>query len=85
MITIPVKPLDEVDRDTAHLCGKPGESAEQFISGRRSSTMRMDTPSSAAPGMIHEAAERLILGAPIDVTLKCRQWRLATIDGIRAR
>eukprot|EP00974_Lingulodinium_polyedra_P017444 1690851-Lingulodinium_polyedra.AAC.1 len=26
MITIPVKP-----RDTAHLCGKPGESAERLI------------------------------------------------------
>eukprot|EP00974_Lingulodinium_polyedra_P081901 7929065-Lingulodinium_polyedra.AAC.1 len=35
MITIPVKPLEEVERDTAHLCGKPGESAERLIGGRR--------------------------------------------------
>eukprot|EP00974_Lingulodinium_polyedra_P054028 5195762-Lingulodinium_polyedra.AAC.1 len=76
MITIPVKPLDEVERDTKHLCGKPGESAERLIGGRRSSSMRMDMPDSAAPGMIHEAAPRFEIDHPVAVTLKCQHWRL---------
>eukprot|EP00974_Lingulodinium_polyedra_P084965 8224897-Lingulodinium_polyedra.AAC.1 len=42
-------------------------------------------PDSAAPGMIHEAAPKFEVGPPIAVMLKCRHWRLVTIDGIRAR
>eukprot|EP00974_Lingulodinium_polyedra_P002546 238891-Lingulodinium_polyedra.AAC.1 len=46
--------------------------------------MRIDVPDSAAPGMICEAAPKFEIGAPAVLTLKSRQWRLVTIDGIRA-
>eukprot|EP00974_Lingulodinium_polyedra_P109400 10585796-Lingulodinium_polyedra.AAC.1 len=41
-------------------------------------------PDSAAPGMIHEAAPKFEIGAPVVLTMKSRQWRLVTIDGKRA-
>eukprot|EP00974_Lingulodinium_polyedra_P030305 2917205-Lingulodinium_polyedra.AAC.1 len=41
-------------------------------------------PDSAAPGMIHEAAPKFEIDHPVAVMLKCRHWRLVTLDGVRA-